>query len=208
MVQSTHFIEDAIQELRDSVTPLAKLEIERLLQLKRVELQERTNEKDETKPSPRTETQDEAKTKVDDSNKDNIITDLKKNSKLYLWDYSFYNNMAKAKEHSFDEKKFSEYFSLERTLAGMLSTYSRLFGLRFLEIPRGQYTQFGPYHIMTWHEEVLVYSVWNDGLGGGEFAGYLYLDLFPRDKKYNHAGHYGLQAVSTCVFVRYTTVSD
>ncbi|KAL1985256.1 hypothetical protein VTN96DRAFT_8055 [Rasamsonia emersonii] len=92
-------------------------------------------------------------------------------------------------------RESSRNFSLYRTLHGMMAIFSRLFGIRFREIPPDQYALFGEGHVMTWHEEVSVYSVWDDSSSSseGDFLGYLYLDLFPRDDKYNHAGHYLLQ---------------
>ncbi|KAF8858575.1 thimet oligopeptidase [Acephala macrosclerotiorum] len=116
-------------------------------------------------------------------------------NKFYSWDYSYYSNISKLQTNSFDEKLFSEYFNLEPMLAGMLTTFSQLFGLRFHSITphRHRYSDFGPDHVMTWHGSVSVYGVWNDDDTGGNFVGYLYLDLFPRENKYNHAGHYLLQ---------------
>lgn len=118
-------------------------------------------------------------------------------SKLHAWDYPFYTHLLKVNNHSFDQKIFSEYFVLEHTLEGMMATFSHLFSLQFHEIHKEHYTQFGSDHLMTWHPDVSVFSVWNADENGrsGEFSGYLYLDLFPRDKKYNHAGHYALSPV-------------
>jgi metallopeptidase MepB len=79
----------------------------------------------------------------------------------------------------------------------MMSTFSRLFGLQFCKITPEEFSEFGPDHVMTWHPDVKVFSVWEDAINGGEFLGYLYLDLFPRDNKYNHAGHYNLRPVSS-----------
>ena len=48
---------------------------------------------------------------------------------------------------------------------------------------------------LVWHPDVQMYSVWNID-GSEEPLGYAYLDFFPRDGKYTHAGHYPLQKVS------------
>ncbi|CZR65451.1 related to metallopeptidase MepB [Phialocephala subalpina] len=117
------------------------------------------------------------------------------NDMFYIWDYNYYTNISKIRTNSFHEKLFSEYFTLEPTLAGMLTTFSQLFGLEFNSITPNQYSNFRPEHVMVWHDSVSLYSVWNDDDGGGDFLGYLYLDLFPRENKYNHAGHYLLQPV-------------
>ena len=49
---------------------------------------------------------------------------------------------------------------------------------------------------LAWHPDVQMYSVWNDDGEGGGFVGYLYLDMFPRDGKYGHACNANLQPVS------------
>lgn len=135
----------------------------------------------------------ELKTK-DRSNDPNISSEI--DPKLYLWDYNFYKTILTKTRRNFDEKRFSEYFPLEQTLAGIRDIYSSLFGLDFVEIPAESYSLLGKDHVMLWHGDVSVYSVWNDETQGGDFLGYLYLDLFPRENKYNHAGHYGLVPVS------------
>jgi metallopeptidase MepB len=115
---------------------------------------------------------------------------------FYHWDFSYYSYPTKVQTHSFDEKKFSKYSSLERSLAGMISTFSKLFGLDFCKISAEDFSVFGPDHVMTWQPDVIVFSVWEDAANGGDFLGYLYLDLFLRDHEYNHAGHYNLRPVS------------
>jgi metallopeptidase MepB len=44
-----------------------------------------------------------------------------------------------------------------------------------------------------WHEDVKIFSVWDDAEEGGSFVGYLYLDLHPRTGKYAHAANFSLQ---------------
>ena len=48
---------------------------------------------------------------------------------------------------------------------------------------------------IVWHEDVQVFSVWDDAGEGSGFIGYLYLDLFPREGKYGHAANFNLQPV-------------
>jgi metallopeptidase MepB len=175
MVESTDFINDFIGDLREKLTPLAKLELEALLSLKRDYVQDN-------------EPADQHKVELNNS-----IT-ATGDTKFHVWDFGFYDNLAIIKNHSFDEKTFSEYFSLQTTLAVMLSTYARLFSVQFHKIEKSQYREFASDHVMTWHEDVLIYTVGNDD-EGSDFLGYLYLDLFPRDKKYNHAGHIAFQSV-------------
>jgi metallopeptidase MepB len=46
---------------------------------------------------------------------------------------------------------------------------------------------------ISWHEDVKIFTVWDDEEEGGSFVGYLYLDLHPREGKYGHAANFSLQ---------------
>lgn len=84
-----------------------------------------------------------------------------------------------------------------------MEIYSSLFGLRFVEIAKDGFSLFGNDHVTTWHDDVSLYRVWNYDTHGGGFLGYLYFDLFPRQNKYNHAGHYGLIPVRSNYFSKF-----
>lgn len=43
--------------------------------------------------------------------------------------------------------------------------------------------------------DVHLFSVWNDEEQGGQFVGYLYLDLYSRSGKFGHAANFNLQPV-------------
>ena len=158
MAESTDFVNSFLNDIKESLTPIARLELNALLELKRADIET---------------------TKIAESSE--IVPE--KTGLFHIWDFNYYSNLIKVRAHSFDEKKFSEYFTLERSLAGMMSTFSRLFGLHFCEITSKQFPEFGRDHAMIWHPDVTVFTVWEDDGSCGEFLGYLYLDLFPRDHK-------------------------
>lgn len=158
MAESTGFINAFLNNIKESLAPIARLELNALVELKRADV-----EGMQTTESPE------------------IL--LEKTGTFHIWDFNYYSNLSKVRTHAFDEKKFSEYFSLEKSLAGMMSTFSRLFGLQFWEITLEQFSEFGRDHVMIWHPDVTVFTVWEDDNNGGEFLGYLYLDPFPRDNK-------------------------
>jgi metallopeptidase MepB len=158
MAESTDFVNVFLKDIKEKLTPIAKLELDALLNLKRAHI-ESTKSTDTSGVVP-----EEAGT-------------------FRFWDFSYYSNLTKVRTHSFDVKKFSEYFSLERSLKGMMSIFSRLFGLQFCKITADRFSKFGPEHVMTRHPDVTVFSVWEDAINGGDFLGYLYLDLFPRGHK-------------------------
>jgi metallopeptidase MepB len=120
----------------------------------------------------------------------------KYNDRYYLWDHRFYDRMMEEKGYSLDQQLISEYFPLQTTIEGMLKIFEELFGLVFVELTgsdRDEISPSGKGRDIVWHEEVQVFSVWDDEGEGSGFVGYLYLDLFPRQGKYGHAANFNLQ---------------
>ena len=110
-----------------------------------------------------------------------------KDDKFWLWDYAYYHRMMLETQFSVDGKAIAEFFPLETTVSGVLGIFSQLFGLRFDEITiqdRGTFSPTGIAEDLTWHDDVLLFAVWNDEQTGCGFLGYLYLDLHPRSGKY------------------------
>ena len=116
--------------------------------------------------------------------------------RYYLWDHRFYDRMMEEQDYSLDQQLISEYFPLQTTIEGMLNIFEELFGLVFIEITgadRDYISPSGKGRDIVWHDEVQVFSVWDDEGEGSGFVGYLYLDLFPRQGKYGHAANFNLQ---------------
>ncbi|KIW91891.1 uncharacterized protein Z519_07861 [Cladophialophora bantiana CBS 173.52] len=116
--------------------------------------------------------------------------------RYYLWDHRFYDRMMEEKDYQLDQQLISEWFPLQTTIKGMLEIFEQLFGLVFVEIvgkDRDTVSPSGKGEDIVWHEEVQVFSVWDDEGEGSGFVGYLYLDLFPRTGKYGHAANFNLQ---------------
>ncbi|KAI0165704.1 peptidase family M3 [Xylariaceae sp. FL1272] len=114
----------------------------------------------------------------------------------YLWDHRFYDRMMVEQEYSIDETKIAEYFPLQSTIRGMLQIFEEIFGLAFVELDteaRQKLSPTGKAEDIAWHQDVIIFSVWNDASEGDEFVGYLYLDLHPRQGKYGHAANFNLQ---------------
>ncbi|KAI1097683.1 Metalloprotease [Jackrogersella minutella] len=128
--------------------------------------------------------------------KDEESRGLKPDGNYYLWDHRFYDRMMVEQEYNIDEVKIAEYFPLQSTVRGMLHIFEELFGLVFVELDPDDRKRLSPTHKaedITWHEDVIVFSVWDDSSEGDKFAGYLYLDLHPRQGKYGHAANFNLQ---------------
>jgi metallopeptidase MepB len=120
----------------------------------------------------------------------------KPDGRYYLWDHRFYDRMMEEKDYQLDQQLIAEWFPLQTTIRGMLEIFEQLFGLVFVEVvgkDRDVISPSGKGTDIVWHEEVQVFSVWDDEGEGGSFVGYLYLDLFPRTGKYGHAANFNLQ---------------
>ena len=124
--------------------------------------------------------------------------DPKSDGRYYLWDHRFYDRLMLERDYSLDQQLIAEYFPLQTTIDGMLKIFEELFGMEFVEVigeDRAAIAPTGQGDDIVWHEDVQVFSVWNDEGEGSGFIGYLYLDLFPRDGKYGHAANFNLQPV-------------
>ena len=115
----------------------------------------------------------------------------------YLWDHRFYHRMMLEQQFSVDQQKISEYFPLNTTVQAMLEAFGRLFGLVFSDsdLEDRIHIAAGDRSGHIWHEDVQVFSVWDDKADGGEFVGYLYLDLYPRQGKFSHVANFNVQPV-------------
>ena len=127
--------------------------------------------------------------KEKNANENSELLEIKKRTfpdseELFPWDVYYLLNIKKMEDYSFDEEKVREYFPLDRVLDGIFATYEKLFGVNFRKSE----------NIDVWHPDVYVYEV-SDELSGN-VIGYLYLDLFPRDLKYNHFCAAGLKGRS------------
>lgn len=116
----------------------------------------------------------------------------------FLWDHRYYDRLMLEKEYQLDHQKIAEFFPLQTTIRGMLEIFEELFGLVFVEVKgddRASISASGNGEDIVWHEDVQLFSVWDDEAQGSGFVGYLYLDLHPREGKYGHAANFNLQPV-------------
>lgn len=69
----------------------------------------------------------------------------------------------------------------------MLQNFGELFGLVFVQIEGEEHDKISETSKgadIVWHEDVKLFSVWDDKGEGGAFSRYLYLNLHPRLGKY------------------------
>ncbi|KAK3687727.1 hypothetical protein B0T22DRAFT_379138 [Podospora appendiculata] len=128
--------------------------------------------------------------------KDSEARNIPFDGNYYLWDHRFYDRMMVEEEYSIDENAIAEYFPLTTTVAAMLRIFEQLFGLVFVKLnadDRKRISPTGKAEDISWHEDVIIFSVWDDAGEGDGFVGYLYLDLHPRNGKYGHAANFNIQ---------------
>jgi len=102
------------------------------------------------------------------------------NPPLHIWDWRYYANQLKKEQYQVDAEQLRVFFPYEKVLDGMFRIYQRIFELRFDPIDP-------PYR---WVEGIRLYAV-SDAVTG-EPLGLFYLDMFPREGKFNHFAQFGL----------------
>ncbi|KAF2724833.1 zincin [Polychaeton citri CBS 116435] len=110
--------------------------------------------------------------------------------KLFFWDRGYFLKQSNEKVRSTDAS-VSEYFELDTTLQKLLDLYEHLFGVRLVLV--NTVADALSDKKLTWHEDVRMFSAWLVDDEEPRFLAYAYLDLFPREGKYTHNGHYALQ---------------
>lgn len=104
---------------------------------------------------------------------------LSPEGKLYPWDAAYVSTYFKKHVYNVDERELAKYFPMETTIAGLISIYEQFFSLKIKDVPAGT----------TWHPDVQLLAV-HDATTN-ETLGYVYLDMYPRNKKYGHAAQFG-----------------
>lgn len=95
-------------------------------------------------------------------------------AKLEPWDLLYFTDKLKKERYAVDAEQLRVYFPYQATLAGMFRIYERIFGLTFHELTPPQ----------VWAPGVQLFSV--SDATTAEPIGLFYLDMFPREGKYNH----------------------
>ncbi|HXQ02516.1 MAG TPA: M3 family metallopeptidase, partial [Candidatus Udaeobacter sp.] len=96
------------------------------------------------------------------------------NAKIEVWDWRYYANQRDKQKYAVDKEALRAYFPFQRVLDGMFNIYQSIFGLKFEKIA-------APY---KWIDDLQLYMVTDSSTG--EPLGMFYLDMFPREGKFNH----------------------
>ena len=96
------------------------------------------------------------------------------NAKIMVWDWRYYSNQRDKQKYAVDKEALRAYFPFQKVLDGMFNIYQSIFGLKFEKIA-------APY---KWIDDLQLYLVTDSATG--DPLGMFYLDMFPREGKFNH----------------------
>jgi thimet oligopeptidase len=102
------------------------------------------------------------------------------NAKIEAWDWRYYSNQRNKQKYAVDKEALRAYFPFQKVLDGMFNIYQRIFGLKFEKIAV-------PY---KWIDDLQLYLVTDSATG--EPLGMFYLDMFPREGKFNHFAQFDI----------------
>jgi len=102
------------------------------------------------------------------------------NAKINVWDWRYFANELKKTKYNVDAEQLRVYFPMDRVKEGLFAIYQHIFGLKFERVE-------APY---KWVGDLQFYTV--SDTQTGEPLGLFYLDLFPREGKYNHFAEFGI----------------
>jgi thimet oligopeptidase len=100
-------------------------------------------------------------------------------AELQVYDRAYYENLLRKTEYGVDQQKIAEYFPLQQVLDGMFEMTGRVFGLRY-----------EPVESLAWHPDVSTHAIYD--AASDELIAHFYMDLFPREGKFNHAAAFTL----------------
>jgi thimet oligopeptidase len=102
------------------------------------------------------------------------------NAKIMVWDWRYYTNQLNKQKYAVDKEALRVYFPYQKVVDGMFNIYQSIFGLKFERITP-------PY---KWIDDLQLYVV--SDAATKEPLGMFYLDMFPREGKFNHFAQFDI----------------
>ncbi len=102
-------------------------------------------------------------------------------ARIDFTDWRYYQNQVVKQRYTVDTEALRVYYPTQHVLKGMFAIYQSIFGLRYEQLE-------APY---VWADGVTLWGVTDAKTG--EPMGLFYLDMFPREGKYNHFAHFPIQ---------------
>ncbi|MCM2326978.1 MAG: Zn-dependent oligopeptidase [Lysobacter sp.] len=103
---------------------------------------------------------------------------------LNRWDVAYWQERVRKARYAIDQERLRKYFPTDKAIDFTLALSQALYGVKFTERK-----------VPVWHPDVRYFDV-TDAKTGAFLSGF-YLDLFPREGKYNHAAAFPVRGVST-----------
>jgi len=105
-------------------------------------------------------------------------------TRVERWDVPFYTELVRRERYDVDQDAFRAHFPPQESLQFVFKIAERMLGVRYTRVPA-----------KLWHPDVQAYAA-TDVATGKPLAA-LYVDLYPRDGKYNHAAVWSFRNGST-----------
>src|SRR5437899_6644125 len=102
------------------------------------------------------------------------------NARIMVWDWRYYSNQRNKQKYEVDKEALRAYFPFQKVLDGMFNIYQSIFGLKFEKIA-------APY---KWIDDLQLYLVTD--AASRQPLGMFYLDMFPREGKFNHFAQFDI----------------
>ncbi|OMJ22604.1 Thimet oligopeptidase [Smittium culicis] len=100
---------------------------------------------------------------------------------IFSWDSKYYFRILKERLYNVDDEEVKQYFSISQVTTGLLETYQKMLGLTFTQVDNST----------GWHKDATLYTVVDTKTK--DFVGHFWMDLHPREGKYNHAACWSLR---------------
>lgn len=89
------------------------------------------------------------------------------------WDIRYYSHKIQSKEYKLDDDKVAEYFPIDKVLKGLFEAYSKILGVEYQEVKDAK----------VWQPDVKLFKTID--AKSKELIGYFFMDLYPRENKYD-----------------------
>ncbi|HET9951642.1 MAG TPA: M3 family metallopeptidase [Candidatus Eisenbacteria bacterium] len=95
------------------------------------------------------------------------------------WEASYYGALIRKRDFDFDAQAARPYFAFKNVKKGLMDTMAKIFSVQFVKVENAA----------VWHPSVEAYDVYD----GKTLLGRFFLDLHPREGKYEHAAQFGIR---------------
>jgi Zn-dependent oligopeptidase len=95
------------------------------------------------------------------------------------WEVNYWSEMVRKSDYDFDSQSVRPYFPYDRVKQGVLDIATRMFGVTFKRVENAP----------VWDASVECWEMFE----GGKLVGRFYLDMHPRENKFNHAAQFDIR---------------